>query len=83
MPSAYSQAEYLASLPRQVEIPPTTPEHYITGLYALNVAARGGTRGGWTPAPHKKGGAEQPRQVILAGMGGIETTPIYGGLGIN
>ena len=28
MPSVYSQAEYLASLPRQVEIPPTTPEHY-------------------------------------------------------
>lgn len=29
-----------SSLPsRQVEIPPTTPERYITGIYALNVEA--------------------------------------------
>jgi len=61
MSSAYSQAEYLASLPRQVEIPPTTPEHYITGLYALNLAAPEGTSGDWHDVFHWQGGAEQPR----------------------
>ena len=82
MPSAYSQAEYLASLPRQVEIPPTTPEHYITGLYALNLAAPEGTSGDWHDVFHWQDGTEQPRQVTLAGMGDIETTSIYGDLGI-
>ena len=82
MPSAYSQAEYLASLPRQVEIPPTTPEHYITGLYALNLAAPEGTSGDWHDVFHWQDGAEQPRQVTLAGMGDIDTTSIYGDLGI-
>ena len=82
MPSTYSETEYLASLPRQVEIPPTTPERYITGLYALNLAAPEGTSGDWHDVFHWQDGAEQPRQVTLAGMGDIETSPIYGGLGI-
>ena len=82
MSSAYSQAEYLATSTRQVEIPPTTPEHYITGLYALNLAAPEGTSGDWHDVFHWQDGAEQPRQVTLAGMGDIETTSIYGNLGI-
>lgn len=49
----------------------------------MNVAAPGGTSEGWYDVFHEQDGAEQPRQVILAGMGGIETTPIYGGLGIS
>ena len=82
MPSAYSQAEYLATSTRQVEIPPTTPEHYITGLYALNLAAPEGTSGDWHDVFHWQDGTEQPRQVTLAGMGDIDTSPIYGDLGI-
>ena len=45
MPPVYSKAEHFATFPRQVEIPPTTPEHYITGLYALNLAAPEDTSG--------------------------------------
>ena len=82
MPSAYSQAESLVSLPRQVEIPPTTPEHYITGLYALNLAAPEGTSGDWHDVFHWQEGTEQPRQVTLSGTGDIDTSPIDGGLGI-
>ncbi|OLO87561.1 hypothetical protein [Actinomyces naeslundii] len=82
MSSVYSQAEYLASLPRQVEIPTTTPERYITGLYALNLATPEGTSGDWHDVFHWQDGTEQPRQVTLAGMGDIETSPIYGDLGI-
>ena len=58
MSSVYSQAEYLASLPRQVEIPPTSPEHYITGLYALNLAAPEGTSGDWHDVFHWQDVAE-------------------------
>jgi len=42
------------------EIPPTTPEHYITGLYALNLAAPEGTSGDWHDVFHWQDGAEQP-----------------------
>lgn len=37
---------------RQVEIPPTDPEHYITDLYALNVQAPEGTSGDWHDVFH-------------------------------
>ena len=60
MSSAYSQAEYLATSTRQVEIPPTTPEHYITGIYALNLAAPEGTSGDWHDVFHWQNGTEQP-----------------------
>ena len=60
MSSAYSQAEYLATSTRQVEIPPTTPEHYITGIYALNLAAPEGTSGYWYDNSHWQDGTEQP-----------------------
>lgn len=47
MPDTVSSASTLErpALLRQVEIPPTDPEHYITGLYALNVQAPESTRG--------------------------------------
>ena len=53
--------KYLASLPRQVEIPLTTPGHYITGLYALSLAAPEGTSGDWHDVFHWQDGTEQPR----------------------
>ncbi|WP_448759964.1 hypothetical protein [Actinomyces oricola] len=37
---------------RQIEIPPTDHEHYITGLYALNVLAPEGTSGDWHDVFH-------------------------------
>ena len=48
----------------------------------MNLAAPEGTSGDWHDVFHWQDGAEQPRQVTLAGMGDIETSPIYGGLGI-
>ena len=48
----------------------------------MNLAAPEGTSGDWHDVFHWQDGTEQPRQVTLAGMGDIETTPIYGDLGI-
>lgn len=48
----------------------------------MNLAAPEGTSGDWHDVFHWQDGAEQPRQVTLAGMGDIDTTPIYGDLGI-
>lgn len=54
MPDAVSSASTLERpvVLRQVEIPPTDPEHYITDLYALNVQAPEGTSGDWHDVFH-------------------------------
>lgn len=67
---------------RQVEIPPTTPERYITGIYALNVQAPEGTSGDWHDVFHWQEGRDRPRQVTLGGSTEIDTSPIYGSYGI-
>lgn len=67
---------------RQVEIPPTDPEHYITGLYALNVQAPEGTSGDWHDVFHWQEGYDIPPRVTLGGSTEIDTTPIYGGWGV-
>ena len=67
---------------RQVEIPPTDREHYITGLYVLNVQAPEGTSGDWHDVFHWQDGYSRPRQVTLSGSTEINTTPIYGDLGV-
>ena len=48
----------------------------------MNLAAPEGTSGDWHDVFHWQDGTEQPRQVTLAGMGDIDTSPIYGDLGI-
>lgn len=70
------------ALLRQVEIPPTDPEHYITGLYALNVQAPEETSGDWHDVFHWQEGYDNPSQVTLGGSTEIDTTPIYSGWGV-
>lgn len=70
------------ALLRQVEIPPADPEHYITGLYALNVQTPEGTSGDWHDVFHWQEGYDNPSQVTLGGSTEIDTTPIYGGWGV-
>lgn len=48
----------------------------------MNLAAPKDTSGDWHDVFHWQDSTEQPRQVTLAGMGDIETTSIYGDLGI-
>ena len=80
--STQTAHEYLVVPARQVEIPATTPERYITGIYALNVQAPERTSGDWHDVFHWQDGRGRPRQVTLAGDAEIDTTPIYGDLGI-
>ena len=84
MPDAVSSASTLErpAVLRQVEIPPTDPEHYITGLYALNVQAPEGTSGDWHDVFHWQEGYDNPSQVTLGGSTEIDTAPIYGGWGV-
>lgn len=67
---------------RQIEIPSTDSEHYITGLYALNVQAPEGTSGDWHDVFHWQEGYNNPPQVTLGGSTEINTTPVYGGWGV-
>lgn len=67
---------------RQVEIPLTDREHYVTGVYALNVIGPDGKPGDWHDVFHWQEGHERPRAVTLAGGAEIRTTPFYGDLGV-
>ena len=66
----------------QVAIPPTDREHYITGVYALNVSAPEGTTGDWHDVFHWQANSERPRTVTLGGSGDTDTNAIYGDLGV-
>ena len=50
--STRSAHEHLIVPARQVEIPVTTPERYITGLYALNIQEPDGEGGDWHDVFH-------------------------------
>ncbi len=65
----------------KVEIPRTTPQRYVTGIYALNIQSPEGTSGDWHDVFCWLEG-EKPRTVTLGGTEDIDTTPIYGDLGI-
>ncbi|WP_043562507.1 hypothetical protein [Actinomyces israelii] len=80
--STQSAHEYLIVPSRQVEIPPTTPERYITGIYALNVQAPEGTSGDWHDVFHWREGVDDPDEVMLGGSAEVDTNHIYGDLGI-
>jgi hypothetical protein len=66
----------------QVAIPPTDREHYITGVYALNVSAPEGTTGDWHDVFHWQANSERSRTVTLGGSGDTDTNAIYGDLGV-
>ncbi|MGC4105891.1 MAG: hypothetical protein QM753_05965 [Thermomicrobiales bacterium] len=66
----------------QVVIPPTDREHYITGVYALNVPAPEGTTGDWHDVFHWQPATERPRTILLGGGDAVDTNPIYGDLGV-
>jgi len=70
MPDAVSSASTLerSAVLRQVEISPTDPEHYITGLYALNVRAPEGTGGDWHDVFHWQEGYDTSPQVTFGGL---------------
>lgn len=67
---------------QQVEIPATTLECYITGLYALNIQEPDGEGGDWHDVFHWQEGYENQPEVTLAGSPEIDTVPIYGHLGV-
>ena len=66
MPGIVSSASTLErpAILWQVEIPPTDSEHYITGLYALNVQAPEGTSGDWHDVFHWQEGYDDPPKML-------------------
>lgn len=68
---------------RQVEIPPTDRQHYITGIYALNVHPPEDTSGDWHDVFHWREGLDRPGKIWIAGRDSFpDTNPIYGDMGI-
>ena len=69
----------------QVEIPRTTPQLYITGIYALNVQCPEGTTGDQHDVFHwfyRPGIREEAPTVTLGGSDELDTNAIYGDLGV-
>lgn len=66
----------------QLEIPPTDPAHYITGIYALNLPAPEGTTGDWHDVFHWRQGIDRPGHVLIGGSEELDTNAIYDNLGI-
>jgi len=81
----YPELMERSAAPRQVEIPPTDRQHYITGIYALNVHAPDGsdTSGDWHDVFHWREGLDYPAEVWVAGHEpSSDTNPIYGDMGV-
>ncbi|MDR0178041.1 hypothetical protein [Actinomyces oris] len=84
MPSAQPSlyAERLVRPAQQVEVPATTLECYITGLYALNIQEPDGEGGDWHDVFHWREGVDDPDEVMLGGTAEVDTNHIYADLGI-
>ncbi|MFT3945169.1 MAG: hypothetical protein QM705_15285 [Ancrocorticia sp.] len=67
---------------RQLEIPPTTRERYITGIYALNIEAPEDTSGDWHDVFHWCKGQDVPAPIMCGGTDQVNTNHIYGDLGV-
>jgi hypothetical protein len=78
----HESLEFATAEAYQVAIPPTDCEHYITGVYALNVSAPEGTTGDWHDVFHWQANSERPRTVTLGGSSDTDTNAIYGDLGV-
>jgi hypothetical protein len=66
----------------QVEIPATSSERYITGIYALNIPAPEGTTGDWHDVFYWRQGIDRPRTILLGGGDEVDTNAVYGDLGV-
>lgn len=67
---------------RQVEIPPTSRDRYITGIFALNIDSPEGTTGDWHDVFHWRENLDDPVELMLGGTDEIDTNHIYGDLGV-
>ena len=67
---------------RQLEIPPTTRERYITGIYALNIEAPEDTSGDWHDVFHWLEGRTERHPIMCGGTDEVNTNHIYGDLGV-
>jgi hypothetical protein len=68
---------------KQCVIPYTTPNNYITGIYALNVAADDGTSADWHDVYHWRDGIDKPRTVAVAGITVRDSNYIFGNYGVS
>jgi hypothetical protein len=67
----------------QCEVPRTSIQKYITGMYALNVPAPEGTSGDWHDVFFWRDGIDEPCAVDLAGDGAEwNTNPVFGDYGV-
>lgn len=68
----------------QTVIPPTTPETYITGIYALNIHTDGDSLGDWHDDMFWHPiGVREPKPIALGGQGCYNTNPVYGAMGVK
>ncbi|MCL2311245.1 MAG: hypothetical protein FWC41_04465 [Firmicutes bacterium] len=67
---------------KQCEIPNTTKENYITGIYALNLPTDNGSKADWHDVFHWRNGIEKPREITVAGINTESTGFIYNGYGV-
>lgn len=69
---------------RQIEIVPTTKQHYITGVYALNIPSDEGTTGDWHSdvfwRPKYNSAVDK---ISLGGKADFDTNHIYGEFGVQ
>lgn len=69
---------------KQIDIPVTTIENYITGVYALNIPDENGELGDWHhnvfwyPV-----GIGDPKPITLGGKDPYNTNPVYGNMGVQ
>ena len=69
---------------RQTEIPVTTPEHYITGIYALNIPSEEGTTGDWHGEVFwHPVGVREPKRISLGGTAPFDTNPVFKDMGVR
>jgi hypothetical protein len=76
--------ELIKSVPAvQCEIPHTSKELYISGLYALNIQSPEGTTGDWHDVYHWREGIDKPKKIMLAGTGAeTDTNPVFDDFGV-
>ena len=68
---------------RQVEIPVTSKERYISGLHALNIPAPEGTFGDWHDVfHHPEDAPDRAWKLQLGGSDWVDTNHIYQDLGV-
>ncbi|MDR0307740.1 MAG: hypothetical protein LBI42_13015 [Chitinispirillales bacterium] len=67
----------------QCAIPDTDMDHYITGIYALNLPNEKGDVADWHDVFHWRLGIDNPREISVAGINMKSSNHLYGEYGVK